>query len=112
VPTVVLLKQPRVGDQYGCKSFPSEPSKLAEMEFYLLTELECDMTVHHPYKTLLSLCTKRSSEQLTDAETELGELGSSGEEIEMTTGDGRLELDVQSLQLAWWARRQISDDPC
>jgi cyclin-C len=72
------------------------------MEFYLLTELECDLTVHHPYKTLLLLCTKRSSEQMPDVETELGELGSSGEEIDMVgSGDGRLELDVQALQLAW-----------
>jgi hypothetical protein len=46
------------------------------MEFYLLTELECDLTIHHPYKTLLALCTKQSGDQLAGTDVEMGELTS------------------------------------
>lgn len=40
---------------YGIKNFPTDNARLAEMEFYLVDELECDLTVFHPYRTLLTL---------------------------------------------------------
>jgi cyclin C len=30
------------------------------MEFYLVDELECNLTVFHPYRSLLALCGKKS----------------------------------------------------
>ncbi|EDR04949.1 uncharacterized protein LACBIDRAFT_168583, partial [Laccaria bicolor S238N-H82] len=40
---------------YNVKHFPTDNSKLAEMEFYLVDDLECDLIVFHPYRTLLTL---------------------------------------------------------
>ncbi|EGO04212.1 hypothetical protein SERLA73DRAFT_24919, partial [Serpula lacrymans var. lacrymans S7.3] len=57
---------------YGIKSFPTDNSKLAEMEFYLVDDLECDLTVFHPYRTLMALCKKETS---SDLQAEAGELG-------------------------------------
>ena len=47
-------------EHYNNKWFPSENSKLAEMEFYLVDDLDCDLTVFHPYRTLLALCRKEA----------------------------------------------------
>ena len=44
-----------VEEGYGVKNFPSDNSKLAEMEFYLVSDLGCDLVVFHPYRTLPSL---------------------------------------------------------
>ncbi|KAJ7721355.1 cyclin-like protein [Mycena maculata] len=95
-------------DHYGVKNFPSDNSKLAEMEFYLVDDLECDLTVFHPYRTLLALC--KSDEGAQDAspadEEEAGEVG-----VGLTpddgprywgTGDGQLELPPNGLQTAWF----------
>ena len=38
------------------RPLPTDYTKLAEMEFYLLNELEFDMVVYHPYTTLMSVC--------------------------------------------------------
>jgi cyclin-C len=74
------------------------------MEFYLVDDLECDLTVFHPYRTLLSLCKKETeagSSSLPDAEA--GELGvgvNDGPRY-WGTGEGQLELQESALQLAW-----------
>ncbi|KAH9000560.1 cyclin-like protein [Lactarius hatsudake] len=86
---------------YGVKNFPSDNSKLAEMEFYLVSDLECDLVVFHPYRTLLTLCGRESACAL---DTEAGELGvgiDSGPRY-WGTGEGRLELEEGPLQTAWF----------
>ncbi|KAG2137138.1 cyclin-like protein [Suillus bovinus] len=83
---------------YGVKYFPSDNSKLAEMEFYLVADLECDLTVFHPYRTLLSICKKESS---TDLQTEAGEVGMDDGPRYWGSGDGQLELSDDAFQLAW-----------
>ncbi|KAF5363253.1 hypothetical protein D9756_001013 [Leucocoprinus leucothites] len=113
-------------DMYGIKNFPTDNSKLAEMEFYLVDDLECDLTVFHPYRTLLTLC-KKESELDTSAtpaeEGEAGELGSTGFSTGhhssgagnlgvgigadegpryWGTGEGKLELSTGALQTAWF----------
>lgn len=40
----------------GYRNFPNDNSSLAEMEFYLLEELEFDLVVFHPYRSLVSIC--------------------------------------------------------
>ena len=56
----------------GNPTFPSENSKLAEMDNYLVNDLEYDLIVFHPYHTLLASCRKDSE---ADAEAEAGDLG-------------------------------------
>ncbi|KAH0839450.1 hypothetical protein J3R83DRAFT_240 [Lanmaoa asiatica] len=85
---------------YGVKSFPSDNSKLAEMEFYLVADLECDLTIFHPYRTLTALCKKESRNE------SVAEAGEVGVEVDdgpryWGTGEGQLELSDGALQLAW-----------
>ncbi|KAF9442492.1 cyclin-like protein [Macrolepiota fuliginosa MF-IS2] len=103
-------------DMYNVKDFPTDNSKLAEMEFYLVGDLECDLTVFHPYRTLLTLCKKESEDSATPAEEgEAGELaaatasGNVGVGVGAEdgprywgTGEGRLELSTGALQTAWF----------
>ena len=90
--------------EYGIKNFPSDNSKLAEMEFYLVDELECDLTVFHPYRTLLSLCGKEGGAAIPEAEA--GEAGA--DDVDgprfWGTGEGRLELQEGAFQMAWCVR--------
>ncbi|KIK32612.1 hypothetical protein CY34DRAFT_757505 [Suillus luteus UH-Slu-Lm8-n1] len=85
---------------YSVKYFPSDNSKLAEMEFYLVADLECDLTVFHPYRTLLAICKKESS---NDLQTEAGEVGVGVDDGPRYwgSGDGQLELPDDAFQLAW-----------
>ncbi|KAI9462139.1 cyclin-like protein [Russula earlei] len=57
---------------YGIKTFPSDNSKLAEMEFYLVSDLECDLIVSHLYRTLLTLCRREAAHAVV---SEAGEVG-------------------------------------
>ncbi|KAE9393130.1 C/H/G cyclin [Gymnopus androsaceus JB14] len=85
----------------GKPTFPSDNSKLAEMEFYLVDDLECDLVVFHPYRTLLALCRKDA-----EVEAEAGELGTGiGAEDGPKywgSGRGKLELSEGALQTAWF----------
>ncbi|KAN0139195.1 Cyclin-like protein [Lactarius tabidus] len=86
---------------YGIKNFPSDNSKLAEMEFYLVSDLECDLVVFHPYRTLLTLCGRETAYAF---DTEAGEVGvgiDNGPRY-WGTGEGRLELEEGPLQTAWF----------
>lgn len=95
-------------ENYNMKTFPSDNSKLAEMEFYLVDDLECDLTVFHPYRTLLTLCKKEISDGTSSSESEEGEadevgvgIGSEDGSRYWGAGDGRLELAEGALQTAW-----------
>ncbi|KAI8984896.1 cyclin-like protein [Trametes punicea] len=83
--------------EYGIKTFPSDNSKLAEMEFYLVDELECDLTVFHPYRILMNLVGKGAC-AATDAETGEAEDGPRY----WGTGEGKLELSGPAVQTAWF----------
>ncbi|KAI0759735.1 cyclin-like protein [Trametes elegans] len=85
------------GEEYGIKTFPSDNSKLAEMEFYLVDELECDLVVFHPYRTLISLCGKDACPM---SEAEAGE-ADDGPRY-WGTGEGRLPLEESAIQTAWF----------
>lgn len=71
--------------------------KLAEMEFYLVDELECDLIVFHPYRTMITLCGK---EDPSSPDEEAGEAGVGAETVDGHTG-GKLLLDERTFQLAW-----------
>ncbi|KAI0719199.1 cyclin-like protein [Fomitopsis betulina] len=87
--------------KYGIKTFPADNAKLAEMEFYLVDDLECDLTVFHPYRTLMTLCSKEGSDV---GEAEAGEAGVGIDDGPRYwgTGEGRLEMHEGALQMAWF----------
>ena len=71
------------------------------MEFYLVSDLECDLVVFHPYRTLLTLCGRETAYAF---DTEAGEVGvgiDNGPRY-WGTGEGRLELEEGPLQTAWY----------
>ncbi|GAA5906831.1 hypothetical protein JCM6882_006841 [Rhodosporidiobolus microsporus] len=72
-------------------SFPSDNHRLAEMEFYLLEELDFHLVVYHPYRAL---------SQLT------GRDGGSSAALSVTDDAGKkrrvLEMDDTALQMAWF----------
>lgn len=89
---------------YNIRHFPTDNSKLAEMEFYLVDDLECDLIVFHPYRTLLTLCRKEEDEG--SAVSEDGEAGEVGTGVDdgpryWGSGQGQLELAPEALQTAW-----------
>ncbi|KAJ7240011.1 cyclin-like protein [Mycena rebaudengoi] len=104
IKNVVAEARSTFSQHYNVKNFPSDNSKLAEMEFYLVDDLECDLTVFHPYRTLLALC--KTDASTAAQEEEAGEVG-----IGITaqdgprywgTGEGQLELPPNGLQTAWF----------
>ncbi|KAI0071493.1 cyclin-like protein [Panus rudis PR-1116 ss-1] len=99
---LLLLYLIHSDEDYGVKTFPSDNSKLAEMEFYLVDDLECDLIVFHPYRTLMTLCGKEG--QATLREAEAGEMGVGIDDGPRYwgTGEGKLELHEAAIQLAWF----------
>ncbi|KAF9457251.1 cyclin-like protein [Collybia nuda] len=96
-------------ENYNVKNFPSDNTKLAEMEFYLVDDLECDLTVFHPYRTLLTLCRKEATDSASLFGSEEGEAEEAGIGIGTEdgprywgTGEGQLEVTDGALQTAWF----------
>ncbi|KAG6816126.1 hypothetical protein H0H87_008476 [Tephrocybe sp. NHM501043] len=96
-------------EAYSAKHFPSDHTKLAEMEFYLVDDLECDLVVFHPYRTLLTLCKKETPDSASLFGSEEGEADEMGAGVGSEdgarywgTGEGRLELTEVALQTAWF----------
>ncbi|KAJ7667066.1 cyclin-like protein [Mycena rosella] len=93
-------------EHYNVKNFPSDNSKLAEMEFYLVDDLECDLIIFHPYRTLLALCKSGDVSDDPGDEEEAGEVGvgiaSDDGPRYWGTGQGQLELPHNGLQSAWF----------
>ncbi|KAG6811959.1 hypothetical protein H0H92_005063 [Tricholoma furcatifolium] len=96
-------------EMYNAKYFPSDYTKLAEMEFYLVDDLECDLVVFHPYRTLLTLCKKENEDTASNYGSEEGEADEMGAGLSVDegprywgTGEGRLELTESALQTAWF----------
>ncbi|KAG9101818.1 RNA polymerase II holoenzyme cyclin-like subunit, partial [Ceratobasidium sp. 370] len=91
---------------YQMKSFPSDHSKLAEMEFYLLEDLDFDLIVFHPYRSLHALFARYEAVQ----ESEAGEVGSGATasfyndgERYWGTGEGRMEdIEDGAMSMAWF----------
>ncbi|KAJ7572632.1 cyclin-like protein [Mycena floridula] len=81
--------------------FPADTAKLAEMEFYLLDDLKCDLVIFHPYRSLLALCASTTASSTSSPEAEAGELGQGIEEDESWVS-GKLALSEGALQTAWF----------
>ncbi|EJD05692.1 cyclin-like protein [Fomitiporia mediterranea MF3/22] len=90
--------------EYNVRHFPTENSKLAEMEFYLVDDLECDLLVFHPYRTLMALVKDASQAEQSLEEKEAGELGAGIDDGPRYwgTGEGKLDMHTGGIQNAWF----------
>ncbi|SJX66510.1 related to SSN8-DNA-directed RNA polymerase II holoenzyme and SRB subcomplex subunit, cyclin C homolog [Sporisorium reilianum f. sp. reilianum] len=106
----------RTFQEVGFRGLPGDNSSLAEMEFYLVEEMEFDMIVHHAYRSLIGLfeaygVAKESGgavgveveafgvvKGLASSEEQQASLGLSGpgETVRLA------EFDEQVLQLSWF----------
>ncbi|GAA6031039.1 hypothetical protein JCM8097_003974 [Rhodosporidiobolus ruineniae] len=80
-----------VFNDMGYPSFPSDNHRLAEMEFYLLEELDFHLVVYHPYRALVQLCGRDGGPQ-----------GLAGGEEGRENRKKMLEMDDTALQMAWF----------
>ncbi|CAA7263927.1 unnamed protein product [Cyclocybe aegerita] len=87
-------------ESYNTRSFSLDHAKIAEMEFYLIDDLEGDLIIFHPYRTLLSLCKKETPNHTLSSSAEQGRVHKM-ETKDKDSGDGRLELTPAALQTAW-----------
>lgn len=60
------------------------------MEFYLLEDLEFNLTVFHPYQDLANLCTTQDADDSSDSSST------------PRTARGKLVLEEGAMQTAWW----------
>ena len=70
------------------------------MEFYLVSDLECDLTVFHPYRTLMSIC---GAETVAAIDAEAGAVGGGIDDGPRYrgTGEGKLVLDIAPIEMGW-----------
>ncbi|BGP00718.1 RNA polymerase II holoenzyme cyclin-like subunit [Rhodotorula toruloides] len=78
-----------VFNDMGLVSFTSDHHRLAEMEFYLLEELDFHLIIFHPYRALIQLCGRD------------GGANAAGEEGRLNK-DKMLEMDDTTLQMSWF----------
>jgi|SRR6266545_3847403 len=88
------------------RQWSTDNQKIAEMEFYLVDDLECDLVVFHPYRTLVALCKEVNNSPESGEEGETSDIGvgldaSDGPRY-WGTGEGQLELPPGALQVAWY----------
>ncbi|KAI3485300.1 hypothetical protein L1887_51413 [Cichorium endivia] len=97
--------------EVGFRAMPTDNSSLAEMEFYLLEEMEFDMILFHPYRSLLAIYDAHGSDSSDTTATssataalgiEAEAFGVRGLESIETRSEARLaELDQHVLQMSW-----------
>ena len=70
------------------------------MEFYLVSDLECDLVVFHPYRTLMAICGKEVGKGPDQEAGEIG-LGVNDGPRYWGTGEGKLILQESAFQNVW-----------
>ncbi|CDZ98860.1 cyclin-like protein [Phaffia rhodozyma] len=89
------------------KYFPSDNAKVAEMEFYLLEDLDFHLTVFHPYRALAIIAGKEKSDT-GSFDVSAGPSGQSDIEVEGVsqlsrgTGKGALIVEKEIFENAWF----------
>ena len=66
--------------------------QLAEMEFYLIEELDFHLIVFHPYRSLVQLCGRDGASTLSESD---------GDVAEKSRRESMLNIDDTTLQMAW-----------
>ena len=96
--------------EMGQDTFELAPSALTEMEYYLIEDLDYDLIVHHPYRTLLRLHAAgpgASPEGAHDSGSSASLEGASGRETNGADKSPRdAWIDSRVLQAAWCVRRR------
>jgi cyclin C len=93
--------------EFSYRGFPADYTKLAEMEFYLLEDLEFDLIVFHPYRTLAAVCGREPVDagEFPDESARIDEEASAAEKVDRLfgKGSGQPGSDVEDsiLQMAW-----------
>lgn len=89
--------------EYNVRHLPTDNTVLAEMEFYLVDELDCDLVVFHPYRTLMTLVRYTDQGEQAIEEKEAGELGAGIDDGTRYwgTGEGKLDMHTGGIQNAW-----------
>ncbi|KZO98657.1 C/H/G cyclin [Calocera viscosa TUFC12733] len=87
---------------YGLQITMPDPQSIAEMEFYLLEDLDFHLIVHHPYRTLMQLCGESNASRAV-GESEEGEAGEAPVEGMRfwSTGKGTLQFEEAARSQAW-----------
>ncbi|KAF9530960.1 cyclin-like protein [Crepidotus variabilis] len=90
-------------EELNGRPWTTDNQKIAEMEFYLVDDLECDLIIFHPYRTLLALCKRENTPLSTSEEGEDLGIGLDTDDGPRYwgTGEGQLELPTGALQVAW-----------
>lgn len=65
--------------------------QLAEMEFYLIEELDFHLIIFHPYRSLVQLCGRDGASTLSEGD----------ENEERSRRESMLDIDDAALQMAW-----------
>lgn len=52
---IVMVEAGKMWKEFGHSGFPSSSSDLAEMEFYLLRDLDYHLVLYHPYRSLMAI---------------------------------------------------------
>lgn len=94
--------------EFNYRGFPADYTKLAEMEFYLLEDLEFDLIVFHPYRTLAAVCGREPVDAGEFPDAIAGftdDATSAAEKVDRLfgKGSGQPGTDVEDsiLQMAW-----------
>lgn len=96
------------------KHFPADNTKLAEMEFYLLEDLDFHLIVFHPYRSLTAICGREPMDTgwfdppgEDESETEIN--------LGRGTGKAAIRFDKEIFETAWCVLRFfccVSDRSC
>ncbi|KAM0791774.1 hypothetical protein ACM66B_004037 [Microbotryomycetes sp. NB124-2] len=78
-----------VFNEMGLTSFTNDHTKIAEMEFYLIEELDFHLIVFHPYRALVQLCGRDAGRQ-------------AGGDLGRAARSAMLDMDDTALQMAWF----------
>lgn len=91
--------------EFSYRGFPADYTKLAEMEFYLLEDLEFDLIVFHPYRTLAAVCGREPVDAGDFPDDPTVDSSSPAEKVDriLGKGSGQPGSDVEDsiLQMAW-----------
>lgn len=86
------------------KHFPTDNAKLAEMEFYLLEDLDFHLVVFHPYRSLTAICGREPMDTgWFDPPGSAADDGAADDDLKLGrgTGQGAVRFDKEIFETAW-----------
>ncbi|WFD03137.1 RNA polymerase II holoenzyme cyclin-like subunit [Malassezia obtusa] len=93
--------------ELGYHELPSSASVVAEMEFYLVEELEFDLIVYHPYHTLQRLCDACGALIAPDCNASTPPERSTSSPTPVRDEESARARPAQLLQMAWFIANDL-----